>query len=107
MSNTDTASPGLVNVADQSDGEISVDQAVTISPSMNSGPITQGGDLAPGRGVAAPSPSDTTPAMTAQRSVDGGAFSPASPDTIDTTQDTVVTQPSSVQQWSRTINVNV
>jgi hypothetical protein len=82
-------------------------QAVTVSPPTNAGPITQGGDLAPGRGVAATDPSDVTPAMTAQRSVDGGTASPTSPNTINTTQDTVVTQPSSVQQFSRTINVNV
>jgi len=133
---SDTTNPGLVNVADQSDGEtkinqaitvskpsynagpteqgidfadgmVKVNQAVTVSPPTNAGPITQGGDLAPGRGVAATDPSDVTPAMTAQRSVDGGTASPTSPNTINTTQDTVVTQPSSVQQFSRTINVNV
>jgi hypothetical protein len=136
MSDTNVVNPGSVNVADQSDGEIKInqavtvsrpsgnsgptaqgiafadgmvrkDQAVTISPSTNSGPIAQGGDLAPGRGVAATDPSDVTPAMTAQRSVNGGTASPTSPNTINTTQDTVVTQPTSVQQFSRTINVNV
>ena len=136
MSDTNVVNPGLVNEADQSDGETKLDQAVTVSkpsynagpteqgltfadgvvkvnqpvtvsPSTNAGPLTQGGDLAPGHGVAATDPSDVTPAMTAQRSVDGGTFSPTSPNTINTTQDTVVTQPSSVQQFSRTINVNV
>ena len=131
---SDVTNPGLVNVADQSDGEIKinqtisvskpssnsgptsqgiafadkmvkVDQPVTVTPPSNSGPITQGGDLAPGRGVASTDPSDVTPAMTAQRSVDGGTASPVSPNTINTTQDTVVTQPASVQQFSRTINV--
>ena len=136
MSDTNIVNPGSVNVADQSDGEILVnqaitvstpsqnsgptargitfadgvvrkDQAVTVSPSSNSGPITQGGDLAPGRGAAATSPSDVTPAMTAQRSVNGGTSSPISPNTINTSQDTVVSQPTSVQQFSRTININV
>lgn len=105
MSDTNVVNPGLVNVANQSDGEILVDQAVTISPSTNAGPITQGGDLAPGRGVAATDPSDVTPAMTAQRSVDGGTASPISPNTIDTTANTVVAQPTSVQQFNHTINV--
>ena len=45
--------------------------------------------------------------MTAQRSVDGGTASPTSPNTINTTQNTVVAQPSSVQQFNKTINVNV
>ena len=134
MSDTNVVNPGLVNVADQSDGEIKinqaitigrpssnsgptaqgiafadgmveVDQAVTVSPPSNSGPTTQGGSLAPGRGVAANDPSDVTPPMTAQRSVDGGTASPVSPNTINTTQNTVITQPDSVQQFSRTINV--
>ena len=87
------------------DGMVEKDQAVTVSPSTNSGPITQGGDLAPGRGVAATDPSDVTPAMTAQRSVNGGTASPTSPNTINTTQNTAVTQPASVQQFNRTINV--
>ena len=132
MSDTNVVNPGSVNVADQSDGEILVNQAITISkpssnsgptalgitfadrmvkknqavtvsPSTNSGPITQGGDLAPGRGVAATDPSDVTPAMTAQRSVDGGTASPTSPNTIDTTQNTAISQ--DVQQFNRTINV--
>ena len=162
MSDTNAVNPGLVNVADQSDGEIKINQtikidrpssnsgptaqgiayanrmvkknqpvtvspssnagptaqgiafangmvkknqAITVSPSSNAGPLTQGGDLAPGRGVAETDPSDVTPAMTAQRSVDGGTASPVSPDTINTTENTAVTQPASVQQFNRTINV--
>ena len=136
MSDTNVVNPGSVNIADQSDGEILVnqtitvsrpssnsgptsrgitfangvvkkDQSVTVSPSSNAGPITQGGSLAPGRGVAATDPSDVTPAMTAQRSVNGGTSSPTSSNTITTSQNTVVSQSSSVQQFSRTINVNV
>jgi len=87
------------------DGMVKKDQAVTISPSTNSGPITQGGDLAPGRGVAATDPSDVTPAMTAQRNINGGTASPVSPNTINTTQNTAVTQAASVQQFNRTISV--
>jgi hypothetical protein len=33
----DTTNPGLVNVADQGDGLLSVDQPVTASPSYNAG----------------------------------------------------------------------
>ena len=162
MSDTNVVNPGLVNVADQSDGEIKinqaitigrpssnsgptrqgiafadgtvrknqaitispstnpgptaqgiafadgmveVDQAVTVSPPSNSGPTTQGGNLAPGRGVAATDPSDVTPAMTAQRSVNGGTASPVSPNTINTTQDTAINQ--DVPQFYRTIDVKV
>ncbi len=89
------------------DGMVEVDQAVTVSPPSNSGPTTQGGSLAPGRGVAANDPSDVTPPMTAQRGVDGGTASPVSPNTLNTTEDTIVTQPSSVQQFYRTIDVKV
>jgi len=132
MSDTNVVNPGSVNVADQSDGEIKINQAitvskpsynsgpteqgitfadgvvkkdqpVTVSPSSNAGPLTQGGDLAPGHGVAATDPSDVTPAMTAQRSVNGGTASPVSPNTINTTQDTAINQ--DVQQFNRTINV--
>jgi hypothetical protein len=134
MSTANVVNPGLVNVADQSDGEIRINQtikvskpstnsgptaqgiafadgmvkknqSITISPSTNAGPTTHGGDLAPGQGVAATDPSDVTPPMTAQRSVNGGTASPVSPNTIDTTPNTVVTQPTSVQQFNRTINV--
>jgi len=103
MSATNVVNPGSVNVAEQSDGEILVNQAITVSPSMNAGPIIQGGDLAPGWGVADTDPSDVTPAMTAQRSIDGGTASPASPNTINTTQNTAISQ--DVQQFNRTINV--
>lgn len=108
MSDINVVNPGLVNVANQSDGEILVNQTITVTkPCTNAGPITQGADLAPGRGIAATDPSDVTPPMTAQKSIDGGTASPTSPNTINTTQNTVVTQPSSVQQFARTINVNV
>lgn len=33
----DTTNPGLVNVADEGDGRLSVDQPVTVSPSYNAG----------------------------------------------------------------------
>ena len=107
MSDINVINPGLVNVADQSDGEILVNQTISVGPSTNAGSITQGADLEPGRGVAATDPSDVTPPMTAQRNVNGGTASPVSPNTIDTTQNTVITQPSSVQQFNHTINVNV
>ena len=55
--------------------------------------------------MASPSPSNVTPAMTAQKSVDGGTASPVSPNTEDTTANTVIGEPSSVQQFFKTINV--
>jgi hypothetical protein len=107
MSTTNVTNPGSVNVADQSDGEIKVNQTITVSPSTNAGPTTRGGDLAPGRGVSSTDPSDVSPPMTALRNVDGGTASPTRPDTINTSPDTVVGQPSSVQQYCRTTNVYV
>ena len=107
MSDTNVVNPGLVNVANQSDGEILVNQTITVSPPTNSGPTTQGASFAPGTGTANTAPSDVSPPMTAQRSVDGGLSSPTSPNTITTSQNTVISQPSSVQQYLHTINVNV
>ena len=108
MSDINVVNPGLVNVANEADGEILINQTITVAkPSTNSGPLTQGANLAPGRGVATTDPSDVTPPMTAQRSVNGGTASPVSPNTIDAIQNTVVNQPSSVQQFAHTINVSV
>ena len=107
MSDINIVNPGLVNVANQGNGLTKIDQEITVGPSTNPGPLTQGGDLAPGKGVAGPSPSDVTPAMTAQKSIDGGTASPVSPNTEDTTANTVVGEPSSVQQYFKTVNVFV
>ena len=38
MADKNVVNPGLVNVADEADGRVSVDQAVTSSPSYNPGP---------------------------------------------------------------------
>jgi hypothetical protein len=134
MSDTTVTNPGLVNVADQGDGLTVIDQAIATGPSTNAGKIAQAAKHAPGKGVAAPSPpnvtpamtaqesvsaadgapglgtaspspGDVTPAMTAQRSVDGGTASPVSPNTANTTANTVIGEPSSVQQYFKTINV--
>lgn len=108
MSDITVTNPGLVCVADRADGLISVDQPVTVTePGINSGPIVQGASMAPGKGTAQPSPSDVTPAMTAQRTVEGGTASPVSPNTENTTPNTVVGQPESTQQYYRTTNVFV
>ena len=89
----DTTNPGLVNVANQGDGRTVVDQQVLVGPSQNPGPLVQSGSVAPGIGPEAPDqPVTVTPAMTAQRTVEGGTYSPQSPDTIDTTENTVVNQ---------------
>jgi hypothetical protein len=53
MSTRDVTNPGLVNVADEADGETEIDQAITVSrPSYNAGPtvdVTTEG--LPGRGL--------------------------------------------------------
>ena len=137
MSDITVTNPGLVNVADQADGLISVDQTRSVvRPSTNSGPTSQGASLAPGKGASLLSPSDVTPAMTAQRSVaaadegfgkgsaaespsnvtppmtarrtvEGGTASPVSPNVENTTPNTVIGQSESIQQYYRTTNVFV
>jgi hypothetical protein len=76
MSTINVVNPGLVNVADQGDGLVTVDQPVTVSPSM-----------------------------TAQTSVDAGTASPTSPNTINSTENTVIDQPASTEQFFDTISV--
>lgn len=54
MAGKDTTNPGLVNVADEADGEIRINQTIAVtSPSYNAGPTV---DVAtgrlPGRGLA-------------------------------------------------------
>jgi hypothetical protein len=69
------------------------DQPVTTGPSTNPGPLVQAGSEGFGLGTDAPDqPVTVSPAQTAQRTVDGGLNSPVSPDTINTTQNTVVNQ---------------
>lgn len=108
MSDINVVNPGLVNVADESDGPLSVDQVKTVTvPCTNAGPIVQVADENPIHGAASESPGDVTPAMTAQETIEGGTASPTSPNTINTTDNTVIGQPESVQQYAKTINVFV
>jgi hypothetical protein len=52
MADKNVVNPGLVNVADEADGVLSVDQAVTSSPSYNPGPTVSVVTEAPlGRGL--------------------------------------------------------
>lgn len=52
MSDQNVVNPGLVNVADEADGRVSVDQAVTSSPSSNPGPTVSVVAESPlGRGI--------------------------------------------------------
>ena len=108
MSDINVVNPGLVNAADEADGPLSIDQAKTVTrPCTNAGPIVQAADKNPIHGAAEESPSDVTPPMTAQKTIEGGTASPTSPNTINTTENTVVEQPESAQQFSHTINVFV
>lgn len=101
----DTTNPGLVNVANQGDGLNTVDQPVLVGPSTNPGPTVQGANMEPGNGSVVTSPSDVSPSSNAGPIIDGDLASPTSPDTINTTENTVIDQPSSVQQYTNTINV--
>jgi hypothetical protein len=60
MPNTDTTNPGLVNVADEADGEIKINQAIEVTtPSYNAGPtVDVTTERLPGRGL----PSNNTAA---------------------------------------------
>ena len=53
MAGKDTTNPGLVNVADESDGEILINQTITVSqPSYNAGPtVDVTTERLPGRGL--------------------------------------------------------
>ncbi len=107
MSDITVTNPGLVNVANQGDGLTKIDQEILVGPSTNPGKLVQAAKHAPGKRVASPSPSNVSPAMTAQLSIDGGTASPVSPNTENTTENTVIDEPSSVQQFNKTINVFV
>jgi len=48
----DVTNPGLVNVADQGDGLLSVDQPVTVSPSSSAGSAVSAASGSGGAGVA-------------------------------------------------------
>lgn len=101
----DTTNPGLVNVANQGDGLVTIDQPVIVTPSTNPGPTIQTANMEPGNGSVITSPSDVSPSTNAGPIVQGGTASPTSPNTIDTTENTVIDQPSSVQQYTKTIDV--
>ena len=90
----EVTNPDLVDVADQGDGATSVDQPVLVGPSTNPGPLDQAGDVKPGHGSDSPDQPVTVsePASTALPTVEGGTASPQSPDTIDTTENTVINQ---------------
>ncbi len=85
--------PGLVNVADQGDGLLTVDQPVTVGPSTNSGVTVQGISAANGpHSLSSYQPGNVTPAMTAQSTIQGGTYSPQSPNTEEVTPNNVVEQ---------------
>lgn len=95
MQNPDNVTnPGLVDAVDQGDGPTSVDQPVTVGPSQNPGPLVPATDQAPGTGTERPNQPVTVsaPATTALATVDADVFSPQSPNTINTTENTVVDQ---------------
>ena len=89
---TDVTNPGLVNVADEGDGLTVVDQPVTTGPSNNPGPVVQASAYAPGAGVPSSQTVSVDPSQNAGIDVDAGVASPQSPNTVNTTEDTVVNQ---------------
>jgi hypothetical protein len=73
------------------DGPVSVDQAVAKSPSTNSGPTARGLTYADGE-VSVDQPVTVTPPMTAGRTVEGGTYSPEKPNVVDVTANNVAGQ---------------
>lgn len=89
----DVTNPGVVNAADQGDGPTVVDQPVTTGPSSNEGPLVQAGSAVSGSGTTGPDqPVTVTPPMTAERTVEGGTYSPQSPVTEEVVENNVVNQ---------------
>lgn len=80
--------PGVVNVADQADGPLSVDQSVRVGPSTNSGPTERGLDYADGP-VTTDQAVTVTPPMTARLTVDAGVASPLKPGAVSVTPNNV------------------
>ncbi len=102
----DVTNPGSVNAADQGDGPLSVDQTVEVGPSTNPGPLVQAADegdgptsvdqpvtVGPSQNSAAAITASNQPGETVEPGLtNAGTYSPQSPNTINTTQDTVVNQ---------------
>jgi hypothetical protein len=104
----DTTNPGLVNVADEGDGRTVVDQPVTTGPSTNPGPLVSADAEGFGTGTDSPNqPVTVEPSQNSAASIvdvnfpgkiveagitNAGTFSPQGPNTINTTENTVVNQ---------------
>jgi hypothetical protein len=92
VSTKNVVNPGSVNVADQADGPVVVDQEIKVtSPSTNSGPTVRGLTYADGE-LSVDQPVTVSPAMTAGRNVEGGTASPLSPNVTNSTQNNVAGQ---------------
>jgi hypothetical protein len=71
---------------------VTVEQPVIVGTSQNAGPVVPADASGNTRPIATDQDITVGPAQTAQTSVDGGTFSPQSPNTINTNQNTVVGQ---------------
>jgi len=81
----------LVDAADQGDGPLTVDQAVTTSPSSNAGPLVDAADQGDGP-LTIDQPVTVGPPQVALLDVNAGGGSPASSRTDDVISNTVVGQ---------------
>ena len=91
MSTTNIANPGLVNVADQSDGPILLDQSVGYSPSQSAVPTARGLAYAGGT-VSRDQTVTVAPSSNAGQNVDGGLYSPEGPVVTEVTFNNVAGQ---------------
>lgn len=102
----DSTNPGVVNVADQGDGLTVVNQPVTVGRSTNPGPLVSAGDqgdgplsvdhpvtVGPSQSAASSQAATSSPGEIVEPGVtNAGTRSPQSPNTINTTQNTVIDQ---------------
>jgi hypothetical protein len=92
MSTNNVVNPGVVNVADQGDGRLSVDQCVSTSPSQNAGPSAAGSGSGSTLGLVVNQPVTVGPSQIAQRTVGGDEYSPTSGNCINVTENNVAGQ---------------
>jgi hypothetical protein len=87
-----SSNPGPLTSADsQGDGPLVVDQPVTVGPSSNSGPLV-GADSQGDGPLVVDQPVAVGPSQVGTLDVSAGEGSPQSPNTVEVTSNTVVSQ---------------
>ncbi|MGD0839268.1 MAG: hypothetical protein ABSB49_21740 [Polyangia bacterium] len=88
----DVTNPGSVNVANQAFGRgLGAGQSQSVTPPTNAGPLVDVADQGDGE-LSVDQAVTVTPSQIGQRTVDGGLYSPQGPKVINTTPNTVIGQ---------------